>query len=410
MQLVKNYNYLGHVVGAFPKDFISLIEVQEILDEEAPVPASDIDDVIDLKRFNEAVASLEEHDEMMTEADLLFHNLGRKDPLSTQITELQNEKESLYNDLDKVDIQIVEAASEQSQTEGELARLEVLNQSLSTFTAQTSKSSEAQARFLQDEIQSIKEALKQARNNEARYTYRMWGPFVSMWQNDVKLAKDQVDRFTEELRVRESQLKDAKASKAVLDLDKERADVAKKTKALLQPLSIQTTNLTTLQKQRTDIVAAQNNITAKQQAIVKAEHAVNAKHLLEALWAKAQFARDAQRATGVPSTVSHFTQSFKIVKANLMKLKEGKTLGQQKQIIGLLQKQVKDTTVFKLLATTRLKSLLPALDQEELGLLLAGDSNDEDDLLSRKRAQQSTTALTNEEDYNDSCDTMSEEM
>jgi len=69
----------------------------------------------------------------------------------------------------------------------------------------------------------VKAKREQAEKDEKDYTYRMWGPFKSMWENDVKLAKEKVQRFEkEEIALRAKIAEVLQANNAAVERDVQR--------------------------------------------------------------------------------------------------------------------------------------------------------------------------------------------
>lgn len=219
-------------------------------------------------------------------------------------------------------------------------------------------SKEKMVERLNKELEVVAENLKSAEADLKAYTYRMYGAFKYVWENDVNLAKEKVRRYTEEkekLSTRLTAMQTANAESLKKDeLDETQANTQKKKEAEQMIKSAQDAigNLrANIKKARIIIVISERRL----EKLVSAAGKVNAEHLLNSLESKQLLSTVASRADGTDENFNRGWRSDVALIATLMgKCLEANTLDKQTRCLGALEAHIrKDKLVFNVLKASK---------------------------------------------------------
>jgi len=163
-------------------------------------------------------------EDMMTASSLLMGNInrlqykgGKAEALVRKLEELTDEVENLQGECYR---QKVKVAGLRGELEQALAMEKVF--------AASAGQKQAILDALNVELKGIEEKLRKSEQQEHDYTFRCYGPFSWVWENDVKLAKEKVHRYQQQAVQMKAQIAAASSAAGDTDLARQQAEVTKK--------------------------------------------------------------------------------------------------------------------------------------------------------------------------------------
>merc|ERR1712159_908576 len=213
------------------------------------------------------------------------------------------------------------------------------------------KSNEGAVKFLEEKLQRTTAKKKEAEEDEKAYTYRMWGPWEGMWRNDVRLAKEKVQRFTQEEQALRAQIEAARQG----NNEEQKKQCEKKLTQEKFTYEAQRKNceaaLKTLAENNVELNKAIQTTTAKMQYILETEGCQNVDHLLDTMEALRDVSKSGARYTDAGEvTAQGWIKELNTFALMLQKMVNSKSLANQKKHYALLRGHTsKEDPIFKLL-------------------------------------------------------------
>lgn len=287
-------------------------QVQNIFDmhgssnqREQPVDERKMQGVLKLDSLDEATKNMISGDSqsMVAEARHFLHNVGR---CNTKVAKVQGSLDrvmELQNDLD-TNLLVKEAEAK--------AKLAKLSDEEAFLGARATNIQSAKAgkketlKYLEQELRSCKSMLEQARSDEKRYTYWMFGALASVFENDVKLARSRVLSYSSRIRALEEQIVAAKegrddgVTKINTDEETNKGAIAKNMVELAACKGKVAEIEHDIKEKKNDIQRLQQEIESK----LKGDGYANVQHLMSANMALNRFAQCAQVASTVQDTTT----------------------------------------------------------------------------------------------------------
>jgi len=130
--------------------------------------------------------------ELVEGARSFLHEVRSSNPKLTKVQEEMRQIEEEDITIQSLEQQLASCKSDVVQIQGKVKELEAR----ATNIANSKRGGEASMLYYEEELTGAKSSLADARADEKRYTYWMFGPFESVWKNDVELAKKKVSTYT----------------------------------------------------------------------------------------------------------------------------------------------------------------------------------------------------------------------
>jgi len=279
---------------------------------------------------------------LLSRADFFLGNVnrsmcvgGRAEALNRTLVleaeELRKEEESLWN-----------TSSEVSAAKGEFQNALALEHAWNEASA----SKQSTVEFWEGQRTEAMSRLKSYTKQEHDYNYRCYGPFQYMWENDVALARTNVERTTAEIARFEQQIENDKAkheeqSKAVATSNVIRARV--EAEELLKQLHAQKDMREKNLNKRKEKVA---KLTAQLSHILAKENKTDIDHLLDAQDALQKLANSGQQGSSKNDVfTSGWLKDLNFLATILSKMaRETKTLQDQRKMLDIVIKWADDDT------------------------------------------------------------------
>lgn len=355
--IVKAWSAVRHVLGQGLEDLDMLLELREASGELEPMPREAMQDTFSLQELDMHIDNLVyDSNAVVEEAEIFVHNVYRSNRMEGAAQALVEELMRLHKQIDEYRRQLYLLRVEEARLIGEVAgaRQELSN-------VDEARLGEAEmVKYLEDQLAKVNLQLSKATDDEKSYTYNMYNSFISMWENDVKLAKNKVQRYTTDKAVLEKKLEDMKITDRVKSvISEEHVRVQAKLAHKQGNLTVVRGALTAKDSELKELKSKADNHKKRLDEIVADDHKETVHHFFAARQALNNFAvATRHQVDQVDTAQADWKRPFKHVKKLAETLCGAKTLEAQQKSLQLMKKLASRSPILSMIRDSRSNPML----------------------------------------------------
>jgi len=169
----------------------SLDALFSIADE--PVPLAEFAQILPINDISKAVKNLtQQSTASVFMSDLYLHNIYEVQANSGALKGLTRKLEKVTDKLHEAEAKLRDFLTQRNDWQAKLEQAAADD----AVMQRVQNSEDGMKKYYQEQLDQVSRKLAEAEKQEHDYTYRMYGFFRNVWENDVKLAKEKVQRFT----------------------------------------------------------------------------------------------------------------------------------------------------------------------------------------------------------------------
>jgi len=257
----------------------ALFDMSETCDS-GKLNLQEISDVLPVNEVAKASASLcAGQEEILVASKLLFGNVNRLQHKGGTAQYLAKGLEDVSTEIETLENKAHETKLKVGELRGELEGNIAMEKAFAACEGRKQDLLDA----LKVELKAVEGKLKTAEQQEHDYNYRCYGPFKWVWENDVKLAKEKVIRYKEQVDRLKEQIKVASEAAGDMDLATQRTQVLKTRVHTQEQITAQEQVLDRIRGKITAGEKQQARIQTKLELLLKEEGKESCEQLLDAM-------------------------------------------------------------------------------------------------------------------------------
>lgn len=362
-----------HAGSSTIKSMEMQIKMQEVLNRksqsDAPVKKANVEKLFNIAEATKHITQLcKDTKETCDNATLFLHNICRTQSLGTRAEALVTEMEECSQKMKDLKTKMEDKKKEEIQhASDEVAETKALEQVNELKSGRLD-----QKQYLENQKAVIISKLESSESDLKRYTYNMYGWRAYLWENDVKLARANVEKYTAEKSALETKIMNFETDKTKFLDSLNLPEIERRLNAASKSKAECCKQYADLKTSFAELEGKFKELSTELEQICKSNGAVSAKHLTAALKAKHAFSLC---AVGTTTAAEVGVASYATDLINLLMpmetLVEADDLETQKAMLDVFKEctQEKDYGLGHMLGSSKaLLTLIPAtevIDDEE---------------------------------------------
>jgi len=192
--------------------------------------------------------------------------------------------------------------------------------------------------YYKQQLAACEEKLKTSEQQEQDYQYRCYGPYEWVWKNDVKLAKEKVQRFTKEIEVLRQKLATVTTRNNDDMLKDCSMNLTKKAVEAAGNMKQHEDAITALQSNKGELQAEHDLTMNKVAYLINQNGATSVDHLLDSMQALKDVGKSSSRmADGGEVVLAGWMRDLQFIGVIMQRMCRGKTKEEQMKAFSALK-------------------------------------------------------------------------